>query len=157
MSIKDGNCHHCGDLVHVAEHVCRKIDPDTYSKIVRVGLDAQREYIKDMSDDTIATLVSVTGRFGGGTSQQIDRMLAREIADRFKGHIGTFERDAENDYMGVLQHGAFSVSTIAKRLDISLSTASRGLAKLQRKGLVVAEDDEDDGRKRIYALVEKGR
>ena len=157
MSIKDGNCHHCGDLVRVEEHICRKIDPDAYSTIARVGRDAQREHIAKMSDEVIATLVSITGRFGGRMSSEIDRMLSREIADRFKKKIGTFDHDEENDFLGVLSHGPCSVSEVANRLNVSLSTASRQLAKMERKGLAVSEKDPEDGRSVIYTLVDKGR
>ena len=66
----------------------------------------------------------------------------------------TSDTEGENPYLAFLRHGPASVSAAALTLGVTLSTASRGLSRLQNEGLVTSERAEADKRKVIYSLVE---
>ena len=57
----------------------------------------------------------------------------------------------------VLERGPMSTSTVAERLGIDPSTASRNLAGLERDGLILRRRGADDGRQTDVRLTARGK
>jgi len=56
----------------------------------------------------------------------------------------------------ILRHGRSTVQMLAGALAMDQSAVSRGIAPLERVGLVVSRSDDGDRRKRIVMLTDKG-
>jgi DNA-binding MarR family transcriptional regulator len=87
----------------------------------------------------------------GTTNRKLQRLLEKQVA-QFGISAGTFF------YLRVLwQDNGISQGDLAKRVNTSQPTTNAALRKLQEMGLVVLENDPDDGRRWTVNLTKKGR
>lgn len=85
MRFGDANCRDCGALVQYVNHECEPPDPNTFRHLAKVGRDAIIAEIEKMSDKQLATVVAPMIYASG---DQIDRILVKELARRFRKLVG---------------------------------------------------------------------